>query len=313
MDYYLKYGDFMKNGFILTGDYSIYMEEFSLIEQMFAKLNLDVKMVDFNDISVLAEDDFKGKIYINNERVDCPDFIIVATVDERGIYKLRSVVRMFETLGVKCINTVDAIEKSGDKIYSFQLAKSIAPEVKIPKTILISPDVSLDTIEEEIGFPLVMKIMDGNQGSGVCLIDSKEELEDILNILTASEFGQEILVQEAILSSKGKDIRVVVAGGEVIHSFVRSNDSDFKSNLHQGGSFERFTPPQSLIDSSIKLAKGFGLELGSIDYLFGDTDDEFYLCELNSIPGISYVFEARKNGDIELIKKFTDGIIRITQ
>lgn len=306
-------GDMMKKGLFLVGDYSNHVKEFSLIQDFFEKLKLDVDLVDFRDISVLAEDDFDGKIFIKGEKRDLPDFVIIATVAERNVYKLRSVVRMFETLNVKCINTIDAIDKTGDKIYSFQLAKQFVPEVKIPKTLLVSPEVSLDMIEKEIGFPLVIKIMDGNQGNGVCLIETKEELDDMLNIIMASEYGQEIIVQEAILSSKGRDIRVVVANGEVIHSFVRYNDNDFKSNIHKGGTIDEFNAPDSLIDISVKLAKCFDLKMGSIDFLFGQKEDEFYLCELNSIPGISYIFEAKKNGDVDLIEKFINTIMKLTQ
>ena len=294
----------MKNGFLLVGDYSDYEKEMDLVIKMFNQLNVSIELVNFNDISVLAYEDFNGKITVNGELKDCPDFVIVSAVDERDQYQFKAVLRMFETLGVKCINNLNSIEKTGDKIYSFQYAKQKVPEVKIPKTMLISQNTDVNEIESEISFPLVLKIMDGNQGRGVSLINSKEELENILNIVTASEFGQELMVQEAIMSSKGKDIRIVIGGGEFIHAFVRSNDNDFKSNLHQGGSIERFDAPESLIETSVKLTEAFGLELGSIDYLFGDNPDEFYLCELNSIPGISYLFEAKDNGDSELIKRF---------
>lgn len=302
----------MRKGFLLAGDYSAYEREIAMAKQLFAKLNIDIEIINFNDVNVIASDDPNGKIIVNGEEVDYPDFVLVVTVDERDDYKFRAVLRMFETLGINCINTVDSIEKAADKIYSFQIAKQFVPEIKLPKTILISPDVSLDFIEEEIGFPLVLKIMDGNQGRGISLVQTKEELDNILNVVTASEFGQELMVQEAILSSKGRDIRVIVVGGEVVHSFSRYNENDFKSNLHQGGSLDTFNPPQSLIDTSIKLADAFGLKLGSIDYLFGESEDEFYLCEVNSVPGISYIFNAQSKGDDELIKKVLSAILRIT-
>jgi len=303
----------LKEGFLLVGDYSAFEKEMEMSKQLFSKLDIDVRLVDFNDVNVVASDNPDGKVYIKGEEVDCPDFVFVVTVDERDDYKFRAVLRMFETLGVNCINTVDAIEKAGDKIYSFQIANQFVPGIKMPKTILISPDVSLDMIEEQIGFPLVLKIMDGNQGKGVTLIDSREELKNILNIINANEFGQELMVQEAILSSKGRDIRVVVGAGEVIHSFVRYNDKDFKSNLHQGGSLETFNAPQSLIDESIKLADAFGLKYGSIDYLFGESEDEFYLCEVNSVPGTTYLLNAIAEGDNEIINRALSAIVRMTQ
>lgn len=298
-------------GFLLLGDQSGFEKEMTYVQDLFKKLNFDVDAVNIYDIDVIVSNDYEGKILVKGELVDCPEFVVVGSVRERETYQIKAVLRMFESLGVKCVNTMDAVEKTGDKLYSFQLAKKYVPEVKIPKTIYVNPNTSINTIEQEIGFPLVLKIMYGFQGKGVSLIESKEQLENILNIVFASEFGDEIIAQEAIMSSAGKDIRVVVGAGEAIHSFIRHNEGEFKSNIHQGGFIEKFEAPQKLIDISIKLAEAFDLKLGSIDYLIGENDDEFYLCELNSVPGISYVFEAQDEGNEELVKKFASVPIKI--
>lgn len=291
-------------GLLLTGDQSGFEKEMEYVIGMFKKLGYDVDVANIYDINVIVEDDFTGKISIGDELVDVPDFVIVSAVRERETYQIKAVLRMFESLGVVCINTIEAIEKTGDKLYSFQIAKKEVPEVKIPKTMYVNKNTSIDKIASEIGFPLVLKIMYGFQGKGVSLINTKEELENVLDIIFASEFGDEIIAQEAILSSVGKDIRVVVGAGEVIHAFMRTNENDFKSNIHQGGALKTFTPPQSLIKIAIKLADVFDLKLGSIDFLVGEDDDEFYLCELNSVPGISYLFEAEEEGNEELIERF---------
>lgn len=287
-------------GFLLVGDQSGFEKEMDYGKKLFESMGFEVDEVNLYDINVIVSNDDNGKISLNGEMVDCPDFVMVSSVKERETYQFKAVMRMFESMGVNCINPLEAIEKTADKLHSFQLANEYVPELKIPKTMLIGEKTSVDDIEKQIGFPLVLKIMEGLQGKGVSLIKTKEELDDLLNIITASKFENELIAQEAIMSSKGRDIRVVVGGGEVIHSFVRSNENDFKSNIHQGGSIEEFKAPQSLIDISIKLADAFNLKLGSIDFLFGEKDDEFYLCEINSTPGISYVLQ----GDEKTISKF---------
>ena len=291
-------------GLMITGDYSQFMKEFEMAKTLFSSQGLDVDFVDYNDIEVVAMDRFDGHVRIRGEMVDCPDFVFIMTTEERDTYQLKAVLRMFETLGVPCINTYDAVEKAGDKLYSFQIAKQAVPELKIPDTMLVGENTTIDSIEERIGFPLVMKVMHGYQGRGVCLVEDRDELKSILDMLTAAPFGDQVLVQKAIPSSKGRDLRVVVGAGELVYAFVRHNDKDFKSNLHQGGYIEPYQPPQELIDQSIRLADAFGLKTGSIDYLFGEREGEFYLCEVNSVPGISYVFKAQKEGDEELVRRF---------
>ena len=291
-------------GIMITGDYSQFMREFEMAKTLFSSQGLDVDFVDYNDIEVTAMDTFDGRVRIRGEMVECPDFVFIMTTEERETYQLKAVLRMFDTLGVVCVNTYDAVEKAGDKLYSFQIAKQAVPGIRIPDTMLVGPNTSLDSIAERIGFPLVMKIMHGYQGRGVCLVNGMGELKSILDMVMAAPFGDQIIVQRAIQSSKGRDLRVVVGAGELVYAFVRHNDRDFKSNLHQGGYIEPYQPPQELVEQSIRLADAFGLKTGSIDYLFGENEGEFYLCEVNSVPGISYVFKAQKEGDDELVRRF---------
>lgn len=291
-------------GILLTGDHSAYEREFQMAKVVFDDPTYEMIPVDFNDIEVMAQDDFDGRIYVRGEPMDCPDFVFVMTVEERETYQLKAVLRMFETLGVHCINTYEAIEAAGDKLYSFQVAKAAVPEVRIPRTMLVTDRTGVEEIGRRIGYPMVMKIMHGFQGRGVCLVESERELKGILGMVTAADFGDQIIVQEAVMSSKGRDLRVVVAAGEMVTAFVRHNDGDFKSNLHQGGYIEPFDPPQELVDMSLRIADACGLKLGSIDYLFGEGEGEFLLCEVNSVPGISYVFRAQQEGDTALVERF---------
>ena len=291
-------------GMMITGDYSQFMKEFEMVNTLFSSQGLEMDFVDYDDIEVVALDRFDGRIHVKGEEVDCPDFVFVMTTEERETYQLKAVLRMFETLGIPCVNTYDAIEKAGDKLYSFQIAKRAVPGISIPDTMLVGDNTTVSDIADRIGFPLVMKIMHGYQGRGVCLIEDESELKNILSVVKAAPFGDQILVQKAVTSSKGRDLRVVVAAGELVCAFVRHNDKDFKSNLHQGGYIESFDPPAELVEQSIALADAFGLKMGSIDYLFGEKEGEFLLCEVNSVPGISYVFKAQSEGDDELVRRF---------
>ena len=291
-------------GMMITGDYSQFMKEFEMVNTLFSSQGLEMDFVDYDDIEVVALDRFDGRIHVKGEEVDCPDFVFVMTTEERETYQLKAVLRMFETLGVPCVNTYDAIEKAGDKLYSFQIAKRAVPGISIPDTMLVGDNTTVSDIADRIGFPLVMKIMHGYQGRGVCLIEDESELKNILSVVKAAPFGDQILVQKAVTSSRGRDLRVVVAAGELVCAFVRHNDKDFKSNLHQGGYIESFDPPAELVEQSIALADAFGLKIGSIDYLFGEKEGEFLLCEVNSVPGISYVFKAQSEGDDELVRRF---------
>ncbi len=244
----------------------------------------------YTDISVRCGNEDDGFIYIKGEKVPLPTFAMpLGSGDETSYpYQLKAILRMLKSRGVICINPYDAIEKTMDKIYSLQAAKEAVPEVLIPKTMLITDSTSIDEIEEYIGYPAVVKVVHGSKGNGVTLVNDRKALENLLDIMLSVPIGDQIIAQQAIMSSKGKDLRIMLKAGKYMHSFVRCNEGSFKSNLHQGGYLTEIEVPQSLIEISEKIAEAFNMELGSVDYLFGENPNEFYLCEINSSPGHAF-------------------------
>ena len=242
----------------------------------------------------------------NGERVPLPDFVSVRAfgLDAGENYRMKAVLRMLEDRGVLCVNPSACKDITSDKLLTFQVASRVIPDVRMPKTLLVTPGMSAETVAREIGYPVVLKVLHGEGGTGITLAQTEGELKSVLKLFNSVPFGDQLIAQEAIMSSKGRDLRVVVGAGELVYAFVRHNDGDFKSNLHQGGYIESFDPPAELVEQSIALADAFGLKMGSIDYLFGEKEGEFLLCEVNSVPGISYVFKAQSEGDDELVRRF---------
>lgn len=272
----------------------------------FKKSNISLEFVNFKNIQVIVDDEFK--LYINDENKDWPDFVISIIVPEPDDYHFLSVKRMFESAGVKIVNSVETGMTAKDKLYTLMLVKSLVPEINIPKTMLVGSSTSPDLIEDLIGFPLVLKVADGHGGEGVSFIEDKENLVEILDMIFSSEKNQEsYIAEEAIMASMGRDIRVVVSGGEVLYTFIRRNDNDFRSNRHQGGVFEDYQPPESLQKEALKVAGALDLNYGSVDFLFGEDENEFYLCEINTFPGFSYILSKLDEGDEDFLSTIYKG------
>lgn len=294
----------MTTGFFLVSKDSIKKEhDVKLFANFFPEI--DIKLIYFEDIIAIADSNLK-KIQTIHGELDFPDFVFVSAFNLGDKeYHLKSVLRMLEYNGVNCINPADTKEKTVDKLLTNQIVSYIVKNLKIPKTVLITPEMNADQVCEIVGLPLVVKIMHGSSGEGLSLIKSKEELDNLLNIIFSAPFNDQIIAQEAILSSKGKDLRLVIANGEVIDSFIRSNPDDFKSNISTGGSITPFDPPKTLVEDALKIADYLNLKLGSVDFLFGEDDNEFYFCEANSSIGFSNLLNAYENGDMDIIKKYT--------
>ena len=72
--------------------------------------------------------------------------------------------RHLEKMGVTFLNSSDGIETVKDKLYIQQaLAQYYLP---IPKTMLAENSINVDYIEEGIGFPIVVKTLNGTHGRG---------------------------------------------------------------------------------------------------------------------------------------------------
>lgn len=290
----------MVKGFYLVSENSNKQKEVELFKK---SQGVDMELVHFEDIIPIAQDNFDGKILLKNGEVDCPDFVFVRALDLGDKdYHLKSVLDMFERLGVLCINSPSTRQIASDKLLTSQIVSRVSKSIKVPKTILITPDLEPSKIGEIISYPLVIKIMHGSKGRGISLIETEEELTNLLNILFAAPFNDQVLAQQTIESSKGRDLRIVVACGEIIDSFVRVNPNDFKSNIAKGGHVEKFKVPESLEEDVLKIAEELNLEFGSIDFLFGENEDEYYFCEANSTIGMSYLLKS----DSDKLEKYSN-------
>jgi gamma-F420-2:alpha-L-glutamate ligase len=185
-------------------------------------------------------------------------------------------IRKFENLGVRSINSADCIKTTNDKYLSY--LKLSDENIPVPKTYLASHN--LEIIEKEIGCPIVIKPIIGAQGKGVILA---EDL-DILKGLESRDF----MVQEYIEYSRGRDIRVFIVGGKAIACVERVGaEDDFRSNFSLGGSVRPYNLTPEIKKIAESTAKALRLEIGGIDLLFNQ--DGFKVCEANFSPGFETI------------------------
>ena len=198
------------------------------------------------------------------------------------------VVRQFERMGVYVANGADAIMRSRDKLTASQILSQKG--VPVPKTALVT---SWRDVERSIsrvgGVPCIVKTSQGTQGDGVFLVRSIRQAKELVYRLLAER--NTVLVQEYIRESHGKDIRVIVVGGEVVAAMRRvSNGREFRSNYHLGGRVEQIDLPDEYAKVAIDAANYLGIEVGGVDLLEGRMGP--ILLEVNSSPGLEGIEKA---------------------
>ena len=97
--------------------------------------------------------------------------------------------------------------------------------------------------------------------------------------------GQDIILQEYIVESKGRDYRAIVVGGRVIAAMRRqAKKGEFRSNLHRGGAGVEVELPDRYRRAAIGAARVMGLEVAGVDMLEGRDGPK--ILEINSSPGL---------------------------
>ncbi len=193
-----------------------------------------------------------------------------------------AVVRQFQEMDIFCANTAHGIMNSRDKLRSLQLLSR--HHVGIPKTNYVRDkrDV-LPAIERVGGAPVVIKLIEGTQGIGVLLAETTQAAESIIELLQSQK--QNVLVQKFVAESKGKDIRALVVGNQVVAAMRRvAQGQEFRSNVHRGGRTEAVELSDQYKETAIRAAQIMGLQVAGVDMLEGADGPQ--IMEVNSSPGL---------------------------
>ena len=204
-----------------------------------------------------------------------------------------ALLRLFESLGVFCLNNSDSIIQSRDKLFSLQLL--LKQGVQIPTTgFASSPLDTNDLIEMVGGSPLIVKLLEGTQGKGVVLAETKKAAESVINAFKS--LNANILVQEFIKEADGKDLRCFVIDGKVVAAMQRTAPpGEFRANVHLGGTTSIIRETAEERKLAIKATKAMGLRVAGVDIIRSASGP--LVLEVNSSPGLEGI-EAATQKDI---------------
>ncbi len=242
-------------------------------------------------------------IHYKNEEF-CPgDFdAVIPRIGASVTFYGTSVVRQFEMMGTYCVNESVAISRARDKLRATQLLSRKG--VGIPQTAFAnSPDDVDGLIREVGGAPLVIKLLEGTQGVGVVLAETKKAAESVIQAFMGVKSN--ILIQEFIKEAGGSDIRCLVVGGKVIAAMQRTApEGEFRSNLHRGGTAQlvKLTPKERA--TAIKAAKVMGLNICGVDLLRSSRGP--LVMEVNSSPGLEGIEIATQKDVAGMIVEFLE-------
>ncbi len=236
----------MKVGFLHS---LIRPEEKLLIKEFEDRPGVELAMID----------DRKLSFNLGKDRFDYDVVIERAINHSRALHALR----LFESAGVKCVNTSKVATICGDKI----LTSIALEEHKVPQPevrIAFTEDSTIHAIEE-MGYPVVLKPAVGSWGRLLSKVNDRDAAETILeHKVTLGSYHHSIFYAQKYIDKKGRDIRSFVVGDECVAAIYRSSEH-WITNTAQGGRATNCPLTNELTDLSLRAARAVGGGVVAID------------------------------------------------
>ena len=192
-----------------------------------------------------------------------------------------AVVRQFDMMGVPMLNTAIAVARSRDKLRAMQLLTR--KHIDVPTTVCARTPDAVPVALGLIGTPAIVKLQQGTQGIGTMIAETPQAVSSLLETLWA--MGQDIILQEYIAESRGRDLRAIVVGNRVVAAMRRQAKSgEFRSNLHRGGLGVRVRLEARYAQVAVAAVRVMGLEVAGVDML--ESREGPKILEINSSPGL---------------------------
>ena len=238
------------------------------------------------DLIVTRED--RKSIRLDGHITELPDFLIPRQGASTPYFSL-AIIRHLERLGVLVLNKSEAIEQSKDKLYTQQILATT--NFPLPNTMLVKSPVDIDLVQKQIGFPVVIKCLSGTHGAGVYLAESRNHFAEVMTFIESTNSTANIILQQFIEESRGRDLRVFVVGGRPIACMIRrATDGSFKANISRGGEPQPYKMTPEIEMLAVEASRLLNLDIAGVDLLFDK--DHFKLCEVNSSPGFKGMEQA---------------------
>lgn len=241
----------------------------------------DIEFVNIKNCYIKIEPNNSEIFYDGGKKLENIDYVIPRIRPSATSYGC-AILRQFEALNIKCLNSSDSIAKSRDKLRTLQILS--AHGFDVPTTSFANSSYETKHIIDLVGgSPLIIKLLQGAKGVGVVMTETNKSSENVINSFRSLK--AEILVQRYIKESKGQDLRCFVVGDEVVASMERqAQEGEFRANIHLGAKAFKVDVSDEEKEIAIKASKVLGLDVAGVDIVRSESGPK--ILEINSSPGL---------------------------
>ena len=223
----------------------------------------------------------------------------------QGTFYTLNYLKYLEDHGVRVINGYKAFTYETSKALQLLLLQKLS--IKYPKSRVVNHPSKIEAAAYGLRFPIVVKANIGGSGAGIEKFNSIEEVRTaVANNQIDFGIDHTALVQEFIPACGGYITRVETLGGKYLYAIrvyitgdtfnlcpadicQTTTGQDLVRNAcavdapKNGLKVEAFTPSAGIIKNIETIVQQSGIDVGGIEYLIDDRDDEVYYYDVNAL------------------------------
>jgi len=237
------------------------------------------------------------------EMVDCKQLSIdlnkntheFGTVLQRCVSYYRNIhsTATLEGLGARVVNCLNTGLLAGNKLFTHMLLQKAG--IPTPEaTIAFSKESAMESLEKT-GYPKIIKPTVGSWGRMVSKLNDRDSAEGVIDARESMHPAYQMYFLEEFVQRPPRDIRAIVIGDTVAGAIYRvSNDANWKTNTHLGGSAEVCEVSNELEDICIKAKNTVQGEIVGVD-LMESNDKGLVVHEINNTTEFRNVVKVTGN------------------
>jgi [lysine-biosynthesis-protein LysW]--L-2-aminoadipate ligase len=198
---------------------------------------------------------------------------------EEGIW----IVTQLEAQKVRVFNPPPALLSCHDKLLTARLLG--AAGVPHPRTRRLESGRSGDAP----GYPVVAKPRFGSWGCDVELCTDPEALERYVSLMRARSWWRIGGIVQELVQPLGIDLRVIVAGGQVVGAASRTAaPGEWRTNVAVGGTPSSAVPPADACELALAATAALGIDFAGVDLL--PLGDGWIVLEVNGAVDVRPIY-----------------------
>jgi [lysine-biosynthesis-protein LysW]---L-2-aminoadipate ligase len=221
-------------------------------------------------------------------------------------YRSAFLTRILENFGIQVINTTRVSEACGNKLVtSMLLARAGVPT---PKTFVALSSESVFETAEKLGYPVVVKPFTGSWGRMVDIAKEPQTLGTIVEYRESMQSPVEHMYYlQEFVKRPPRDIRLIVAGDEVIASVYRNAPKgEWRTNVARGGTTTAFKLNKEIEEITLRAAEAVGGGILGVDAMESE-EGGYTVHEVNNTVEFK---GAQASTEHRIAKKMVEYVVR---